>query len=218
LAAKIRAGLNQEKTILADRRRVDQLVDRGRDRYRQGDYAAAAELFDQALEIDANHDLALSYKELAQERIANPPPAAEPLPTLKRHSPSAQRTTAARKTVPPAVPTPGLARIFVRFDSPLNSGHISILLDGESLEEIPFDFSKKTVLGIKRKGTGSVHRTLIAPSGQHTIGVRLSSPDLATTFSRDFDANLRPGSQWTLRTDLPSPKAEANFFFIAAGR
>ena len=214
LAAKIRHALEAEETILADRVRVESLVDEGREAYRKHRYQGAIDLFQQALEIDPGNELASSYLELASERLEN----ANRQRSSRKTTPARTTTTPAapRPTLisPRAVPTPGLVRINLRFDSPLNSGHLTVTLDGESLEEIPFDFSKKGMLGIKRKGTGTLRRTLIAPSGRHTVGIRLSSEQLASPAEASFKENLVAGSQWSLRTDLPSAKARPSFFLI----
>ena len=214
LAAKIRLALEAEETILANRDRVETLVFEGRESYRKGRYQGAVQLFEQALEIDTGHELAASYLELARERLndANRRRSRQTTPTRTTVTAAAQP----RPVLPQAVPTPGLVRIHLRFDSPLNSGHLTVTLDGESLEEVPFDFSRKGLLGIKRKGTGTLRRTLIAPSGHHTIGIKLSSPKLKTPAEASFSKNLIAGSQWSLRADLPSAKATPSFFLIRA--
>ncbi len=213
LAAKIHRVLEAEKTILADRDRVEALVSEGRDLYRRGHYRSAVKKFEEALGIDAGAELAASYLELASERLKE----------TTRHRSSRQAPATQTKTAPTsqrapvrpqAVPTPGLVRIHLRFDCPLNSGHLTVMLDGESLEEVPFDFSRKGVLGIKRKGTGTVKRTLIAPSGRHTVTVRLSSPQLAAPAEASFEENLFAGSQWSLKADMPTEKARPSFFLI----
>ncbi len=212
LSAEIRRLLEAEETILADRNRVENLVTEGREAYRKGRYQGAVQLFEQALEIDADHELAISYLELASERLKETerPRARQTIPT-RTTTVAASRPTS---VLPIAVPTPGLVRIHLRFDSPLNSGHLTVTLDGESLEEIPFDFSRKGLLGIKRKGTGTLRRTLIAPSGRHTIGIKLSSKKLSAPAEASFTEDLVAGSQWSLRTDLPSARATPSFFLI----
>jgi len=210
LAAKIHRALEAEETILNNRNRVEILVGEGRDFYRQEQYRSAVDRFEEALEIDAGHELAASYLELATERVKE-----NARRRMSRNVPATRTkpasTTQPAKVRPQAVPTPGLVRIHLRFDSPLNSGHLTVMLDGESLEEVPFDFSRKGLLGIKRKGTGAVKRTLIAPSGRHTITIRLSSPQLNAPAESSFNENLLAGSQWSLKTDLPSEKSTPSF-------
>lgn len=211
LATEIRQALEAEETILADRGRVDILVGEGREFYRKGQYTSAVQRFEKALEIDPSHDLATSYLELASERQRD----AARRRTVRQTTPARKQTNvSARPTPAPprAVPTPGLVRIHLRFDSPLNSGHLTVMLDGESLEEIPFDFSKKGMLGIKRKGKGTLKRTLIAPSGRHTISIKLSSPQLESSAEASFNENLTAGSRWSLRTNLSSPSSTPSFF------
>ncbi len=213
LAARIHRALEVEETILANRNRVEVLVVEGREFYRQEEYRSAVERFEQALKIDAGHQLAASYLELASERAKETARrrTSRNVPAARTQPASTTQPTRAR---PQAVPTPGLVRIHLRFDCPLTSGHLTVMLDGESLEEVPFDFSRKGILGIKRKGTGTVKRTLIAPSGRHTLTIKLSSPQLNAPAETSFNENFLAGSQWTLKTDLPSEKARPSFFLI----
>ena len=56
---------------------------------------------------------------------------------------------------------PGSRHITLNFNSPINSGVFVVTIDGEALTEAPFDFTRKALLGIKRKGTGTVKKALI---------------------------------------------------------
>ena len=113
---------------------------------------------------------------------------------------------------------PGVARITLSFDSPLSSGNISVTLDGESLAEVPFDFSKSGILGIKRKGRGTVKRVILTPSGRHDIGVQLVDGEGVPIGSASFENTLDPDTLWTLRVDLPDARSEPNFFLVKASR
>ena len=126
------------------------------------------------------------------------------------------RSTRAMPTAP--APTPGLVRITLVFNSPINSGVFVVTIDGQVLTEVPFDFTRKALLGIKRKGTGTVKRALIAPSGRRTIGIRLTSPELAAAATAEFTENLEAGSQWSLRADQPSATGKPSFFLVRSDR
>jgi len=215
LMTAIRAELLAEESILQRRGRIAASVDEGRRLYRDGQYGAAVDRFEEALKLDPDDEIASSYLELSRERMRaaakpRPPPAAVGKATTTR---PALRT----EPMQPA-PTPGLVRITLIFNAPINSGIFVILVDGEVLSEIPFDFTRKAFLGIKRKGTGTVKKALIAPSGERTIGVRLSSPELSTDATAEFTEQLGPGSQWSLRIDQPTAKATPTIFFIRSNR
>jgi hypothetical protein len=93
-----------------------------------------------------------------------------------------------------------------------------ITLDGESLAEVPFDFSSKGFLGFKRKGRGTVRRDILTPSGTYEVGVQLFGEDRALLGSQSFRKTLAPDSRWTLRVDLPSARSEPGFFLVQSAR
>jgi len=209
LAAEIRQGLEQQRTSAENQQRVSQLVSDGRSAYRRGDYAAAARSFDEALDLDPRNEIAASYLELTEERTRSlePPRAAAVSPTTSASPAPAQP--------PPRVPVKsGVSRITVTFDSPISEGSIAVTLDGESLADVPFDFSREAFLGFKKKGRGTVRRVILTPSGSHTIGVELRESKRGVLGSSEFVRDLEPDSAWTLRIDLPGEKAQPNFFFV----
>jgi hypothetical protein len=120
---------------------------------------------------------------------------------------------------PPVKPTPGTARITVYFNSPISAGSITVTLNDVVLRDIPFDFSKKSVLGIKRGGgTGVAKRVLLVSSGQQHIGVQLHDSRRGVIASADFHRNLPPGTDWTLRVDMPSRDADVNIYLVKTSR
>ncbi|MCD4750331.1 MAG: protein kinase [Thermoanaerobaculales bacterium] len=209
LMARIRAALDSEKNILATRDRIEKLVMEGREFYRQGDYKRAITLFEEVMDLGPGDELATSYLELANERLR-----AIPKQTPARTTRRVTKTTPERRTPIKAQPTPGLVRITLLFNSPINSGKFVVTIDGEPLTEIPFDFTRKNFLKIKRKGTGTVKRALTVPSGRRTIGIEFLSPDLGKPVSAQFTEQLLAGSQWSLRVDQPSAEATPSFFFV----
>ncbi len=74
------------------------------------------------------------------------------------------------------------------------------------------------MLGIKRRGTGVVKRVLLTPSGRQTIGVQLREERRGLIGARSFQVVLAPGSDWTLKVDLPGKDADANFFLVETRR
>ncbi len=213
LAAAIRDGLERERTGAENQRRVSELVGDGRSAYRRGDYAAAGELFRQALDLDPMHEIAASYLELAEERARSlPTPQAAAAGSTTSPNPAPARP-------PPRAPAKsGVSRITVTFDSPISEGSIAVTLDGELLADVPFDFATDAFLGIKKKGRGTVRRVILTPSGSHTVGVALEAGRRGVLGSSEFVRELEPDSEWTLRVDLPGEKAQPNFFLVKSAR
>ena len=86
-------------------------------------------------------------------------------------------------------------------------------------EEIPFDFTEKALFGWrKKKGSGSVRKVLLAPSGRHTIGIELIDAERGSIGSRSFERSLPAGSDWSLRVDLPDRAGSPHFFLVQSSR
>ena len=113
-------------------------------------------------------------------------------------------------------PTPGTARITVIFNSPIPAGVIAVTIDGSTIAEIPFDFGTKGFLGLGSRGSGSVKKVLLAPSGRRTVGATLRDAEGAVLGSASFERDLRTGSDWTLRFDQPSKKSRAEIYLVKA--
>ena len=215
LASEIGRGLEAERTSAENQRRVRQMVEDGRGLYRRGAYAAARDQFRQALELDPQQEIAASYLELSEERLRS---ARTSRPAAASSS-TATRPNAGPVAPPePATPKSGVARITVFFDSVISQGSVAVTFDGESLADVPFDFSSSAFLGFKKKGRGTVRRVILTPSGNHTIGVTLRDERRGVLGSSEFVRLLEPDSEWTLRIDLPGEKAQPNFFLVKSAR
>ncbi len=209
--AQARRGIEEERHNQAAMETVDRLVAEGREAFRDGRFSSAATLFEQALELDGENELAASYLELARERgrRSSSRRAVRPKPTA--------RPTAVAKTSPNRPqPTPGTARITVTFNSPIPAGVIGVTIDGSTIAEIPFDFGTKGFLGLGSRGSGSVKKVLLAPSGRRTVGATLRDAEGAVLGSASFERDLRAGSDWTLRFDQPSKKSRAEIYLVKA--
>jgi len=215
LYREITHRLEEDRTTAETREQVAELVAKGRDAYRGGRYRTAIETFQAALDLDPENDLVSGYLELAQDRQRSA--------SSRRSSPrdtQPRQTTAAATSValPTPRPTPGTARITVFFNSPVSKGDITVTRNDAVLDHIPFDFSHKNVLGIKRRGTGVVKRVLLTPSGRQTIGIQLREERRGLVGAKSFRGTLKPGGDYTLRIDLPSAEADANFFLVETSR
>jgi len=199
LAREIRTAIEAERTSEANQQRVADLVTEGRQLYRNRRYGDASNRFKEALDLDPMNEIATDYLELAEERMRTAQARRSRSSTSRASSPDA-------RTVEPALET-----------TPV-SGAVSVTLDGESLVEVPFDFSSTGFLGFKRKGRGTLKRVILTPSGSHTVGVQLVGSKQGTIGSASFDRDLAPDSHWTLRVDLPDKNSELNFFLVKAVR
>jgi predicted Ser/Thr protein kinase len=200
LARAIHGAIEVERTSAENQRLVTELVAEGRRLYRAGDYIDSGNSFREALELDP-------LIQRAQTRRS----------TARSTRPSGGTTATA---APPPTPTPasGIARVTLSFDSPITSGIVMITLDGESLAEVPFDFSSKGVFGFKRKGRGTVRRVILTPSGTHEIGVQLFGEERNSLGSKRFLKTLAPESLWTLRIDLPGKRSDPGFFLVQSAK
>ncbi|MCP4895899.1 MAG: protein kinase [bacterium] len=212
IVVSARNHLLQEQANAETQRRVDEIVTEGRDLYHRGQYRNAADRFREALELEPEHEIAVSYLELSEERLR----------AAARRSPS-NRTSRARQQsaavpTPVARPTPGTSRITVNFNSPINAGRVLITFNGQTLADIPFDFTKKGFLGIKKQGQGQVKRVLLTPSGRHTLAVELIDRERGSMGSQTFEKTFRAGTDWALRIDLPKDSARAGFYLVESSR
>jgi hypothetical protein len=214
LAGEISAAIEAERTSAETQEKVSALVAEGRQLYRRSDYVDAAARFREALELDPQNEIAISFLDLAIER------SQRPRTTSSQPKRAAVSTAVDEK---PAAPSEtrapvGVARITLTFNSPISVGSVSVTLDGELLADVPFDFTDTGFLGFKRKGKGQVRRVILTPAGQHTIGVQLLGRDRRVLGSRSFSEALSPESRWSLRVDLPREDAEPNFFLVQSAR
>ncbi len=215
IARDIRRAIEAERTSAENQRQVAELVTEGRRLYRAGDYVDSRNIFREALELDPLNEIAISYFELSEERIQRA--------RSRRTTSRSARSTAGTGTVtsaPPPTPTPasGIARVTLSFDSPISSGAVAITLDGETLAEVPFDFSSKGVLGFKRKGSGTVRRVILTPSGTYEVGVQLFGEERSLLGAKSFKKTLAPESRWTLRVDLPGKRSDPGFFLVQSAK
>jgi serine/threonine protein kinase len=214
LARDIHRAIEAERTSAENQRRVTELVTEGRRLYRAGDYVDSGNIFREALELDPMNEIAASYLELSEERIERA--------RIRRTTSRSTRAVGAGKTSTAPLPTPtpvsGIARVTVSFDSPISEGAVAITLDGETLAEVPFDFSNKGVFGLKRKGRGTVRRVILTPSGTYEVGVQLFGENRSLLGAKSFRKTLAPESHWTLRVDLPRERSDPGFFLVQSAK
>ncbi len=190
------------------RKKVEALIAEGRKLFHRKQYRSAASRFQKALELDPKNDLAQSFLELAQARSGSGSRRSVPGPTRVKQSGAkspAEEGSSGRGST---------ARMTLSFDSPLNAGSILITMNGQTLANIPFDFTRKGFLGIKRRGTGLVRRSLLLPAGQHTLGVQLNDEERGPLGFSSFTRRFEGDSVWTLRIDLSNAEAEPSFYLV----
>jgi predicted Ser/Thr protein kinase/tetratricopeptide (TPR) repeat protein len=210
LVAAAREALRQEQTSAATRARVTALIAEGRRLYRGERYAAAADRFQQALELQPENELAASFLDLATEH------ARERRPTRSTRAPVHHATAPVPR--PTAMPRAGTARLTVYFNSPLTAGTLSVRADGKTMADIDFDFTRRGFLGVRRSGSGQVERVLPVPAGRHRISASLTGAEQGPLGSAGFTRDLEAGSDWTLRVDLPRGASRASFYLVQASR
>jgi len=216
LASETERRIETERTSAATQLRVADLVAEGRQAYRSGNYAKAAGLFREALELDPQSELAADYLELAEDRSR---------PTTRR-----QRSTSAPTRVsgpelklssagiPVATPKPGNARITLYYNCPINAGAVTIAVDGETTVEIPFDHTKKGFLGLKTEGRGTIKRVFLVPSGRRSVAVTITDQKRGVIGSKTFQVTMLSDSEWTLRIDQPKSSSEASLSLVRTSR
>ena len=64
----------------------------------------------------------------------------------------------------------------------------------------------------------TVRRVILTPSGTYEIGVQLLGEERSLIGSQSFNKTLAPDSRWTLRIDLPNPRAEPGFFLVQSAK
>jgi tRNA A-37 threonylcarbamoyl transferase component Bud32 len=210
IMASARAVLIEESAASGSQDRILDLVGEGRRLYGQGRYLEASDRFNEALELEPDSELALSYLELSQERLRS----ARAVPRQTRDTRPRAGPAVSLPTVQ-ARPTPSAARVTVFFDSPINAGSVVVTVDGQRVGDIPFDFTEKGLLGIRRKGAGKVKRVLMVAAGRRSIGIELVDTERGSLGAASFTEVLPGGSDWALRVNLPSKKTpEADFFLV----
>ncbi len=215
LLHQVRTRLEEERTSAETREQVAKLLSEGRDAYRRGQYRNAEERFQAALDLDPENELATSFLDLTRERqrrssARSTRPSSEP-----RRTPIAASAPASQ---PEVRPTPGTAQITLLFESPINSGDITVTLNDAVQTLVEFDFTERGILGIKRQGAGSIRRILQVPSGELRLGVQLRDRKRGLVGSASFQRSLPPGTDWTLRIDLPSAEAKPSFYLVKTSR
>jgi hypothetical protein len=207
--AEARHRITVELNSAETQQQISDLLEEGRSLYRQGEYALALEQYEAVLALDPEHGVANDFAELIAARIqqSEEPVDATPVPT-------AVPTEVAAATPTPQVEPVGEAEIYLRFDSPINAGSITMTCDGEPLESIPFDFTEERRALPDREGTGQVTATRTIPSGRHQVGVELIGAERGHLGSRTFTGNFKNGSRWSLRVILTPSSPRASFHLV----
>jgi len=218
LLRKIHSRMEAESNSKETHLRAGALQTEGQSLYRQGRYVEAIDRFEECLKLEPDNEVATSYLELAREhaKLYNERKNRSRRPSSRKTS---KHTLSGEKTgVAEEIESTGLATVSLHYDSPLNSGLITITIDDKPLTEISFDFTKKGFLGIKKKGRGVVEKNMTLPSGKHRIGIFLTSPEMSRPAHKVFEKTLKAESRWKLRIDQPGPGSTPSMFMLSSGR
>jgi predicted Ser/Thr protein kinase len=187
----------------ANEERATALIAEGKALLDGGDLQQARERFVQVQELVPGTqlaDLAGQYVDLSEAKVrALPPSAGTAQPTAPASTPTPR----------PIDSTP--ASIGVYFNSPMSAGTIEVDVDGASLGKLPFNFSKKVFLGLRKKGTGVVEGDYQLPPGEHKLTVRLLDDDAHLLGEETFSVGFRAKVRYTLRIDMEGPKTPPRF-------
>ena len=103
------------------------------------------------------------------------------------------------------------ANISVDFLSPVSRGKLVFTLDGEPLEEVSWDFTRKVIFGITRPGKGKVHALLTTPPGAHELYVALQTKEDGVVGEATFAQVFPAASRWTLEVAPGKRKGRVEF-------
>ncbi len=214
-AARLIAQSAQHSILAAEEatakhQRAQAAIAEGERLYKSGHFAQAAARFTDALTIEPDNELAASFLDLSRERLKG---RSSGLRTVWHTHP---RTSTQQPVEQPAAVRPGFAHLSIYFNSPINAGEILVTLDGETLIDQTFDFTRRVFLGFKKKGTGLVEKTVLTPSGRHRVTVRLTDRERGPLGSKSFTRTFAAGSSWTVRIELPGAGGKPAFFLVRA--
>lgn len=187
----------------ADEARANGLLEEGKALLGAGRFRDARQRFEAVTGLlpgDPLADLARQYAELADARVRSVPQT---------------RTVIVRATptpVPVRATAPAKATIDVYFNSPVNAGQLELELDGVAIGKLPFDFTQKGFLGLKKKGTGVVSNDYTVASGQHRLTIRLVDGEGRLLGEETFPSQLAPGNRYTLKVEMESETATPKFY------
>jgi serine/threonine-protein kinase len=190
LLARARAARQDRQSQALRAEQARRLREEGQGLLRDGRVREAETRFAEAASLDPTDPLAREYLELARERgrAGGGRGAAAP--------------AAAPRTEPTPTPAPGPARLELYFNCPLSEGSLELEVDGTRLAEKPFNFTTRTVLGLKRKGAGVIQDAFVLESGPHRITIRLRDGAGRLRGEETLPAAVIAGSRWILKIEM----------------
>ena len=106
---------------------------------------------------------------------------------------------------------PADTRLELYFNSPMSTGSVELDLDGQALARKTFDFSTRGFLGIRRRGTGIVEDSVVVPTGEHILTVRLRDEDGNLKGEQQIHASFGAGARSVLKIEMPDDRAVPHF-------
>ena len=87
------------------------------------------------------------------------------------------------------------ARVGIQFDCPISRGNLVLSVDGEEVETIDWDFSRKVAFGLRRGGRGEVTGSVQVAPGSHEVAIRIISSKRGVVGEHLFEQAFEPDSQ-----------------------
>jgi hypothetical protein len=168
------------------------------------------------LAVDPGSPAALRIAERAQEELEHRRAAVleqrvrasveARLLTTPRAAPEAVAPAAA---APTARPTPPL--MTVAFDSPFPRGTLVVEAQGDRLDELRWDFTEPSFLGIRKGEGGQVTGELELPTGVYRLRVELHAGRRGQIAAEEFEHEFAAGSRWQLTIQMASKRDTPRF-------
>ncbi len=180
--------------------------------FNEGNFEEARKRAEEALTLDGGREDAKKLREDAAAKMAG---SAEAAKKKSARSPApARRPTAVlakgrgSEAAPTAVPAPASASsvpvLRLLFDSPISEGHVMVAVNDQILLRRPFNFTRKQGLFKTVKETGTVDVSIPVQTGQLSVKVWLSGPDIPASTFASASTQMPGGGSRILRLEYVS--------------
>jgi len=207
VARELRLAAREQQASQARRRadelRAGALLDEGKAMLGSGRFRDARERFVAVVQLLPGHplaDLAREYADLADARVRSVPRASS-------------RVQAPTPTPAPArAEVPVKATVEVYFNSPVSTGRLELELGGEAVGRLPFDFTQKGFLGLKKKGSGVVTNDYTVDPRRGRLTVRLVDGQGRLLGEETFPGQLAAGGRYLVKVEMEGEGTTPRFY------